>query len=111
MFSLCWWALRLTYNWTRGWPGIQHEDWRYTSIRGTFPDGFFGSFAYWIVGSFLSIHLFPTLMVWFANAPLYAVFITGTEKVNVVDYIAFAISMGAPTLQLVADEQMRAFTV
>ena len=23
------WALRLTYNWARGWPGLHHVDWRY----------------------------------------------------------------------------------
>src|SRR5574338_882505 len=23
------WAVRLTLNWAVGWPGLQHEDWRY----------------------------------------------------------------------------------
>ena len=27
------WGIRLTCNWARGWPGMQHEDWRYVDIR------------------------------------------------------------------------------
>jgi len=23
------WAVRLTSNWARDWPGLHHEDWRY----------------------------------------------------------------------------------
>ena len=27
------WGLRLTYNWLMGWPGMQHEDWRYVMFK------------------------------------------------------------------------------
>ena len=27
------WAVRLTWNWARGWTGLGHEDWRYVDIR------------------------------------------------------------------------------
>ena len=28
---ICYWGIRLTVNWVRGWTGIQHQDWRYSS--------------------------------------------------------------------------------
>jgi steroid 5-alpha reductase family enzyme len=27
------WGIRLTLNWARGWKGLHHEDWRYTSAK------------------------------------------------------------------------------
>jgi len=27
------WAVRLTWNWARGWTGLTHEDWRYVDLR------------------------------------------------------------------------------
>lgn len=27
------WAFRLSYNWARGWTGLDHEDWRYVNMR------------------------------------------------------------------------------
>lgn len=107
--SLCFWALRLTINWIRGWTGLQHEDWRYVEMRGWFPAGCLGRAVYWVVGSFGGIHMFPTLMVWLANVPLYPALVTGTAPLSVWDYVAFAICIAAATLQFVADEQMRAF--
>ena len=29
------WGARLTWNWYRGWSGLDHEDWRYVNIRET----------------------------------------------------------------------------
>ena len=34
VFALvCFWGLRLSYNWIRQWGGIGHEDWRYVDQR------------------------------------------------------------------------------
>jgi steroid 5-alpha reductase family enzyme len=49
-------ALRLTINWVRGWPGLHHQDWRYDDIKQKTGK------AYWLV-SFLGIHYFPTMIV------------------------------------------------
>ncbi len=58
-------ALRLTSNFYRDWPGLGKEDFRYVSFRERFGRG------YWPV-SFLGIHLFPTVMVYLGCLPLYA---------------------------------------
>ena len=50
------WGIRLTLNWIRGWPGLKHQDWRYTHISKKTGK------LYWPV-SFLGIHLMPTLFV------------------------------------------------
>lgn len=50
------WAVRLTANWVRTFPGMHHEDWRYPMLReraGRYEMGI----------DFLGIHLFPTLQV------------------------------------------------
>ncbi len=31
------WAVRLTANWARGWPGLDHEDWRYVGLAEKWP--------------------------------------------------------------------------
>ena len=74
--SRSWWllyALRLTSNFYRDWPGLQKEDFRYVSFRERFGK------AYWPV-SFLGIHLFPTIMVYLGCLPLYAVTRTGSRR-------------------------------
>ena len=53
------WGARLTWNWTRGWTGLDHEDWRYVDIKEK------TGALYWPV-SFLGIHLLPTLWVFLA---------------------------------------------
>ena len=50
------WGIRLTWNWARGWTGLDHEDWRYVDFRTQFPR------AYWLV-SLGGIHFLPTLTV------------------------------------------------
>ena len=33
LFSVLFWSLRLTFNWMRGWKGLNQEDWRYVDMR------------------------------------------------------------------------------
>ncbi|MHA2255786.1 MAG: DUF1295 domain-containing protein, partial [Candidatus Heimdallarchaeaceae archaeon] len=57
------WSARyhIFYRWT-GWrSGLIHEDWRYEKMR-SFP------VPYWL-NSLLGMHLFPTVLVYFAFAP------------------------------------------
>ncbi len=58
------WSIRLTMNWLRGWQGLRHQDWRYTSIAEKT-----GKW-YWPV-SFLGIHFMPTLFVFLGCLPLW----------------------------------------
>src|SRR5262245_54515536 len=45
------WAIRLTANWARGWPGMHHQDWRYDMLRET------SRAPYWLV-NLTGIHFF-----------------------------------------------------
>lgn len=97
------WGLRLTYNWARGWPGLHHQDWRYDDLQeqtGTW---------YWLV-SLLGIHLFPTLLVFLGCLSLYpAMVMAEGQALNALDAFAFFVTLGAILIELVADEQLRAF--
>lgn len=95
-------ALRLTSNFYRDWPGLGKEDFRYRSFRQRF-----GGF-YWPV-SFAGIHLFPTVMVYLGCLPLYAVFRAETNGLNWLDWAGVVVLLGAIVLAFVADEQLRAF--
>lgn len=95
-------ALRLTSNFYRDWPGLSKEDFRYRSFRQRFGR------AYW-PASFAGIHLFPTIMVYLGCLPLYAVYRPGTNGINWLDAIGAIVLLGAIALAFVADEQLRSF--
>ena len=95
-------ALRLTSNFYRDWPGLTKEDFRYVSFRRRFGR------LYWPV-SFVGIHLFPTIMVFLGCLPLYALTRTGAAGLGWLDGLGLAVTLGAVVLAFVADEQMRAF--
>lgn len=96
------WAIRLTANWARSWPGLDHEDWRYNAQR----EG--GPVPYW-VASFFGFHLFPTIQVYVGCLALYPAIVVGTEPYGVLDMIAVVVTVGAVLLEWVADEQLRRF--
>ena len=96
------WAIRLTANWARSWPGLDHEDWRYNAQR----EG--GPAPYW-VASFFGFHLFPTIQVYLGCLALYPAIVVGTEPYGVLDMIAVVVTVGAVLLEWVADEQLRRF--
>jgi len=95
-------ALRLTSNFFRDWPGLQKEDFRYVEFRQRFGKG------YWPV-SFLGIHLFPTVMVYLGCLPLYALTRPGVAGMGWLDALGIGVTLGAVLLAYVADEQLRAF--
>ncbi len=96
------WAIRLTANWARGWPGLHHQDWRYDMLREN------ASAPYWLV-SLTGIHYFPTLIVFVGCLPLYPALAIGTRPLGFVDGLAAAVTAGAIALEGIADEQLRAF--
>lgn len=95
-------AVRLTSNFYRDWPGLTKEDFRYASFRRA------SGRLYWPV-SFLGIHLFPTIMVFIGCLPMYAVYQHVGSALGWLDVVAAVVVLGAVVLAFVADEQMRAF--
>jgi len=95
-------ALRLTSNFYRDWPGLVKEDFRYKSFRASTGRG------YWPV-SFVGIHLFPTIMVYLGCLPLYGMTRAGAARFGWLDGLGAAVMLGAIGLAFVADEQMRLF--
>jgi steroid 5-alpha reductase family enzyme len=104
LFAIMVWAIRLTFNWARGWQGLHHEDWRYKMLREQNPKLYpFTNFA--------GIHMFPTIMVFLGMLPVYVVTSLNLEvSISLSTLIlGFSISLLATAIQLVADEQMRKF--
>jgi steroid 5-alpha reductase family enzyme len=96
------WGARLTYNWTVGWPGLHHEDWRYVDRRRKT-----GPF-YWLV-SLLGLHGMPTMTVYLGMLPLFYALGTGTAPLGALDALAAIVTFGFTVIETVADEQLRAF--
>ena len=96
------WGARLTYNFFRGWRGLEHEDWRYVRIRQK------TGRAYWLV-SLLGIHVFPTLMVFGGCLPLYAALGPGARPLNLLDLAACVVTAAAIAIEAIADAQLRRF--
>ncbi|NMM49460.1 DUF1295 domain-containing protein [Marinigracilibium pacificum] len=95
------WGVRLTYNWVRGWKGLHHEDWRYKDIAGKTKK------LYW-PSSFFGIHLLPTLWVFGGCLPLFYI-IPLEGKVTIWDYTGTFLCVIAAVIELISDEQLRAF--
>ncbi len=93
------WGARLTYNWWRGWTGLDHEDWRYVDLRNkTGP-------LYWVV-SLLGLHLFPALLVYGGCVALWPALVTGEAPANMLDGLAAFITAGAIWIEATADRQL-----
>ena len=102
MAVILWWAVRLTSNWARDWPGLDHEDWRYQEMRANNPKMYQFS-------NLFGICLFPTVLVFLGLLPALPV-LTGDGTSNMaLDIIALIAGLGAATIQLFADGQMRNF--
>lgn len=100
------WAARLTWNWARGWGGLDHEDFRYRDLQKT------TGRAYWPV-SLAGLHLFPTAVVLLALLPTVPIFAGDAPAAGLgaLDALAALTSLGGVLLQAVADAQLRAFTM
>jgi steroid 5-alpha reductase family enzyme len=95
------WSIRLTVNWWRGWQGMKHQDWRYTSIAEKT-----GKW-YWPV-SFLGIHFMPTVFVFLGCLPLWYA-LSSSEPFGVVDVVAALVTFSATLIEWIADEQLIKF--
>jgi len=97
-----WWSLRLTLNWTSRWEGLTHEDWRYPPIREK-------AGKYEMMADFAGIHLFPTLIVFIACLPIYAVMKFGIKPFSGLDIIALIVIVIAILIETVSDIQLHKF--
>ena len=96
------WGARLTWNWARGWHGLDHEDWRYVDLQRK------TGRLYWTV-SFLGIHLMPTLWVFGGMLGAYAALCVPGAPLGPVDAVATLVTAGAIALEARADEELRRF--
>ena len=96
------WAIRLTLNWARGFPGLHHEDFRYLDLYKSTPA------PRWAVQLVL-VDLFPTLQIVLGCLPLYPALALAGTGFGWLDGLALAIGIAATVIELVADEQMRSF--
>lgn len=97
-----WWGIRLTWNWASHWTGLSHEDWRYQPIRDKA-----GNFE--LLADFFSTHLLPTLIVFAALLPAYAVIMSGSAALGWLDYLAIIVTAGAILIETVSDIQLHRF--
>ncbi|WP_231123591.1 DUF1295 domain-containing protein [Nocardioides sambongensis] len=97
------WALRLTWNWARSWPGMQHEDWRYPMLRER-------AGRAELVVDLMAIHVVPTLQVFLGLVPVYVAVALPGRPFGWLDVVAVAVGVAAVALEYTADEQMRRFT-
>jgi len=95
-------ALRLTSNFYRDWPGFHHEDWRYVNFRKT------SGKYYWLV-SFGAIHLFPTIMVYLGCLAMFPLFENTGRDLNAWDIAGTLLLFGSVIYVFIADEQLRSF--
>jgi steroid 5-alpha reductase family enzyme len=95
------WGIRLTLNWLRGWQGLRHQDWRYTSIAEK------AGKYYWLV-SFLGIHFMPTVFVFLGCLPLWYA-LSSPAPFNVFDVLAAIFTLSAILTEWIADEQLYRF--
>ena len=102
LFLVTWWGVRLTYNWARGWPGLQHTDWRYVIMKEKVP-------SLWFFSDLFGIHLFPTVEVLLALSGAWVALTQGASPLSWIDLVALIVTAGAITIETVADEQLVAF--
>ncbi|MGB5683540.1 MAG: DUF1295 domain-containing protein, partial [Polyangiales bacterium] len=75
LFLVVWRGVRLTYNWSRSWPGLHHTDWRYVIMREKAP-------SLWFFADLFGIHLFPTVEVLAALSGAWVALTQGTRPLS-----------------------------
>ncbi len=98
------WGARLTWNWLRGWTGLDHEDWRYVDIRRR------AGRRYW-PASLGAIHLMPTTLVYLGCLSIYGALVAGARPFGPLDVVAALVTAGAVVIEATADRQLRRFAL
>jgi steroid 5-alpha reductase family enzyme len=95
------WSIRLTYNWASLWTGFNEVDWRYEKIRKSAP-------KLYPLSNLLGIQLFPTLIV-YIQLLAAILFISSNPELNPLMILGSLMMTLAVLIQLISDEQMKAF--
>ncbi|MDR2929457.1 MAG: DUF1295 domain-containing protein [Propionibacteriaceae bacterium] len=94
------WGVRLTANWAATFSNLTHQDWRYDLIQRRHPRLFPLICLVGIMG-------FPSLVIYLVTAP--AVVFLQASGLTWITVVGLIVSLGATTMQLVADRQLRRF--
>jgi len=95
------WAIRLTYNYTKTFHDITYIDWRYNQIREST-----GKF-YQIV-NLLGICLFPTIIVYAASIPSF-LYVMDDLNLEYIQFIGFIIILASVLIEMKADIDIHEF--
>lgn len=98
------WGIRLTWNWARKWEGLSHQDWRYVDLKNK-------SGVWYPLVNFFGIHFFPTLLVYLSCLPMYPAMNVLSAPIGLYDIIGIVLCFIGIGFELVADNQLRAFTL
>jgi steroid 5-alpha reductase family enzyme len=82
------WAVRLTANWVYGFPGLQHEDWRYAMLREQ-------AGRWEFVVDLVAIQLIPTLQVFAGMLPVYVCVTHAGGDIGWLTAVAFVVGLAA----------------
>ena len=98
---IAFWGARLTANWAYTFHGLEHQDWRYTSLKEK-------TGKLYPLINFFGIHLVPTLIVYACTLP--AVYVLQSDATFApLSIVGLSISFLAVLLQGVADIQMHKY--
>ncbi len=95
------WAVRLTYNCFKRWRDLEHEDFRYRDLRAQ-------TGGWYPLVDLFGIQLFPTLLVFAASLPLFAV-ARSSAPLGVFDLVAAVAALSAIAIEALADHQLARF--
>ena len=95
------WAIRLTYNYTKTFHDITYIDWRYEQIRETT-----GKF-YQII-NLLGICLVPTIIVYAASIPSF-LFVIDNLNIEYIQFIGFIVILMSVIIEMKADIDIHEF--
>lgn len=95
------WGIRLTANWAYTFRNLTAQDWRYTMLKEK------TKFFYPVI-NFIGIHMVPTLVVYLCILPAVTA-IYEKAAFNPWCLACIALSVIAPTIQLIADIQMHQY--
>lgn len=99
--AVSFWAIRLTANWAYTFGGLNHQDWRYTMLKEK-------TGKFYPIINFIGIHMVPTLIVYGCILPAVWAVIDGLNA-NLGSVISIGVSLGAATMQGIADYEMHTF--
>ncbi len=96
------WGIRLTWNWYRGWTGLDHEDWRYVIQRKQTGKLF-------QLVNFFGLQMMPTMLVYLGCLTLIPALSESDRAFNWLDVVAAAVTLMGILAETIADQQLRNF--